>query len=54
MVKKIKDCYRCEGCLLYYKDKETAEKCEKWCKDNKSCNLEITKHSVNKMEMSKK
>jgi len=46
--KKIngKECYRCNECLLYYPDKKMAEKCEKWCKKHKSCNLEITKYAI--------
>lgn len=42
--------HKCQECGLEYKEKEFAEKCEKWCKENKSCNLEITKHAVNKYE----
>ena len=38
--------YQCEDCKLIYKDKKWAEKCEKWCIKNKSCNLEITKHAI--------
>lgn len=48
MVKKIKKFYRCETCELLYKNKSWAEKCEDWCKKNKSCSLEITKHSIKK------
>lgn len=38
--------FECEECKLLYKEKMWAEKCEAWCTKNKSCNLEITKHSV--------
>ena len=38
--------YRCPECGFQYREKEWAEKCEKWCKEHKSCNLEITKHAV--------
>lgn len=38
--------YKCPECGLYYTDKITAKKCEAWCKEYKSCNLEITKLSV--------
>lgn len=41
----------CSECKLSYKEKELAEKCEAWCKKHNSCNLEITKHSVNKREL---
>lgn len=33
--------YQCEECGFHYINKEWAEKCEKWCKENQSCNLEI-------------
>jgi len=39
--------YQCKICKLYYKDKETAKKCYNWCKEHKSCNLEIIKNAVN-------
>lgn len=34
--------YECPECHLKYKEKEWAEKCEVWCREHKSCNLEIT------------
>jgi len=40
-----KNLYICAECRLHYKDKEWAEKCEKWCKKHKSCNLEIIDHA---------
>ncbi len=52
MVREIdyqsKEYYYSEYCKLIYMDKTWAEKCEKWCKDNQSCNIEITKHSIKK------
>ncbi len=38
----------CPECGLGYKEAEWAKKCATWCKENKSCNLKITKHAVNK------
>lgn len=46
--------YQCSECGLKYADdstslvtgKEWAEKCEAWCKEHKSCNLEIIEHAV--------
>lgn len=38
--------YRCPECGLQYRDRETAAQCEAWCKEHKSCNLEITSHAV--------
>lgn len=38
--------FQCEECSLVYSDRETAEKCQAWCSENKSCHLEIIKHAV--------
>jgi hypothetical protein len=38
--------YKCPECGLHYRDKATAKQCEAWCKEYKSCNLEITKSAV--------
>ena len=50
MVKEIakddKELYQCEECGLHYAKKETAEKCEAWGREHKSCNLEIIKEAV--------
>ncbi len=52
MVREInyqsKKYYYCEYCKLVFTNKMWAEKCEKWCKDNQSCNIEITRHSIKK------
>ena len=49
MVKVIqkgnKELYQCEECGFHYEDREWAEKCEAWCQEHKSCNIEITAHS---------
>ncbi len=47
ITKKNKTYYICPECNFAYKEKETAAKCEAWCKEYKSCNVEITKHAVN-------
>lgn len=36
-----KELYQCEECKLHYVEKKWAEKCEAWCREHKSCNLEI-------------
>ena len=50
MVKEVekdgKKYYKCEECDFLYKDKELSKKCESWCNEHHSCNLEITKHAV--------
>ncbi len=38
--------YICEACGFAYKEKELAEKCQHWCRQYQSCNLEITQHAV--------
>ena len=38
--------YKCSECGLSYKEKEWAEKCQKWCSEHNSCNLEIIKHAI--------
>ena len=46
--------FTCPECGMKYRDdstslttgKEWAEKCETWCREHKSCNLDIIKHAV--------
>lgn len=38
--------YKCEKCGFVYADQEIAEKCQAWCSEHKSCNLDIIKHAV--------
>lgn len=42
----IKLC-KCPECGFNYKEKEWADKCEAWCREHKTCNLEIINHAVN-------
>ena len=52
--KENKELYQCEECGFHYAEKEMAEKCEVWCKEHHSCNLEITSHAEeNKKYVSK-
>lgn len=50
MVKIIKQdrktLYQCEECGFHYEDRAQAEKCEAWCKEHHSCNLEITARAI--------
>lgn len=50
MVKAIKKddrgLYQCEECGFNYIDKDWAEKCEAWCREHSSCNIEITSHGL--------
>jgi hypothetical protein len=41
-----KVCYRCEQCGFIYPNMETAERCEAWCSEHRSCNLDITKYAM--------
>ncbi len=36
--------YVCPECGYEFKDKEWMKKCQKWCSENHSCNLDIIKH----------
>jgi len=45
LIEDDKQLYQCEACGFHYEDKELAEKCEVWCKEHNSCNLEITVHA---------
>jgi len=38
--------HRCPVCELHYKNEETARRCEAWCREHKSCNLEIIADAV--------
>lgn len=40
--------YLCEECGLLYNESTWAEKCEKWCREHNSCNMEITQHAVSR------
>ncbi len=46
MEKNGKPRYVCEECGYAYEEKEWAEKCQQWCQQNQSCNIEITEHSI--------
>lgn len=45
MLSTSKELYQCEECGFHYEDREWAEKCEAWCREHKSCNIEITAHA---------
>lgn len=38
--------FQCPECSLHYKERVWMEKCKTWCKEHKSCNLEIINHSL--------
>ena len=43
---KGKTAFKCLKCSFLYKDKKLAEKCENWCMNHNSCNIEIAKHAI--------
>ena len=43
---KDKEYYQCPECGMRYEEKVWAEKCEAWCKEHKSCNLDIIAHAI--------
>lgn len=42
--------YQCPECGMHYSDEATMKSCQAWCSEHKSCNLEITKLSVEAQE----
>ncbi len=45
-IKNNKNYFICEECDFAYEVEKWAKKCEGWCKEHHSCNIEITKHAV--------
>lgn len=45
VLKENRELYQCEECGFHYENREWAEKCEAWCREHKSCNIEITAHA---------
>ncbi len=43
--KKGSTYFRCQECGLLYAQRDMAEKCQAWCAEHQSCNLEITKYA---------
>ena len=40
------DLYECSICKLHFETKNLADRCEEWCKNNNSCNMEIAGQSI--------
>lgn len=47
------DYYKCLECGFFYKEKKWARKCQAWCKEHKTCNLELIKHAVKSIKKQK-
>jgi len=46
IIKNEQNFFQCEECGFLYKTEEIAQKCENWCREHKSCNLEIIKEGI--------
>lgn len=38
--------YKCLECGLLYKEKKWRDQCYDWCREHKSCNIEIIEHAI--------
>lgn len=38
--------YQCPECGMHYREESWAQACEDFCRRNKACSLDITKHAV--------
>lgn len=45
-IKDDKKYFVCEICGFSYEENEWAQRCQNWCEEHNSCNMEITKRSV--------
>ena len=43
---KNKTLYQCEECGFRYEEQSWAEKCEAWCREHQSCNIEIITRGI--------
>lgn len=46
MDNKEKETHTCPICGYRYDDQSWAEKCETWCREHQSCNIEIIAHGM--------
>jgi len=45
-IRNNKNYFICEECGFACESKERAENCQNWCKEHKTCNIEITRHAI--------
>jgi len=38
--------YYCKICGMRFKQNNWAQKCEDWCKEHNSCNIDIVRHAI--------
>jgi hypothetical protein len=41
----VNDTWQCGQCGMNFQEEKWAVKCEQWCREHKSCNLEIIKYA---------
>lgn len=46
MVQERAGLFVCQECGYGYRERDWAEKCEAWCREHNSCNLEIIEHGL--------
>jgi hypothetical protein len=51
-MKEVNGLYECEACHMFYEDEQWAKKCEEWCIEHKTCNIEIMKHATKQFKLS--
>ncbi len=51
MAEHLKQLYQCPVCGLHYRDKDLAVQCEEFCNKHNACNMEISKHSVERQKL---
>lgn len=50
MVVTVNDLYECEVCHFRYRDRETAEECEQFCREHNACDPDIITEAVERSE----
>ncbi|HIG32907.1 MAG TPA: hypothetical protein EYQ09_05680 [Flavobacteriales bacterium] len=41
-----KTTYKCTICEMSFEEKDRSDKCQDWCENHHSCNVEIISHSI--------
>ena len=45
-VSEKSELYQCSICKLHFETTQLAAQCDKWCRNNNSCNVEIASQSI--------
>jgi hypothetical protein len=51
MPKEVDGLFMCNDCKLLYRTRDLAQKCEDWCIEHNSCNVEISRQSVSPTDL---